>query len=241
MVKVGEVKPYIRNPRKNDAAVDAVAESIKQCGYRNLIIVDEDMVIIAGHTRLKALQKLGYSEFLVQIEDDMSEEMKRKYRLLDNKTAELSEWDFGILPDELEGLDFGDFDFGFLQDEPEEKETPYSAKVNIPQYEITGERPTLAQLVNDEKTEQLLEEIEAANVTEEEKEFLRKGAYRHLVFNYKNIAEYYANASPEMQELMEKSALVIIDIADAIRHGYCEMMEFLADLNDSEEDGDDDD
>lgn len=113
------VHPYERNPRKNDDAVDAVAESIKQCGYIAPIIVDEDGVILAGHTRYKALQKLGRTECEVVVKEGLTEEQKRKYRILDNKTSELAQWDFELLADELEELDFGDFDFGFSQGEAE--------------------------------------------------------------------------------------------------------------------------
>ena len=111
---IGKIKPYENNPRKNDQAVDAVAESIHQCGYRQLIHVDENYVIITGHTRYKALKKLGYAAIKVCVEDDMTEEQKRKYRILDNKTGELSTWDKALLPVELDGLDFDGFDFGLL-------------------------------------------------------------------------------------------------------------------------------
>lgn len=118
-IKLRDLKPYENNPRKNDQAVDAVAESIKQCGYIAPIIVDEDNVILAGHTRYKALKKLGHKEAECIVKAGLTEEQKRKYRLLDNKTNEFAEWDFDLLTDELEGLDFGDFDFGFNLDEPE--------------------------------------------------------------------------------------------------------------------------
>ena len=108
-----DIIPYERNPRKNDAAVDDLAESIRQVGYRQRIVVDENNVILAGHTRLKALQKLGWKEAEVQRELDMTEEQKRKYRLLDNKVAEKSSWDFELLDWELEDLDFEGYDFGF--------------------------------------------------------------------------------------------------------------------------------
>lgn len=113
------VHPYERNPRKNDDAVDAVAESIKQCGYIAPIIVDEDGVILAGHTRYKALQKLGRAECEVIVKEGLSEEQKRKYRILDNKTAELASWDIDLLETELEGLDFEGFDFGLSVDDSE--------------------------------------------------------------------------------------------------------------------------
>lgn len=105
-----EVIPYENNPRKNDMAVDAVAESIRQCGYIAPVIVDENNVVLAGHTRLKALQKLGYDKLSVIQAKGLTDEQKRKYRLLDNKTAELAEWDFALLEEELEGLDFGALD-----------------------------------------------------------------------------------------------------------------------------------
>lgn len=112
-LKIADIVPYDKNPRKNDGAVDAVAESIKQCGYCAPIVIDEDNVILAGHTRLKALKKLKYKECECVRKVGMTEEQKRKYRLLDNKTNELAEWDIDLLKGELDGLDFLDFDFGF--------------------------------------------------------------------------------------------------------------------------------
>lgn len=110
---LSEIKPYENNPRRNDGAVTAVEESIKQCGYIAPIIVDEDGVILAGHTRYKALKNLGRTEAEVVVKTGLTEDQKRKYRLLDNKTSELAEWDFDLLAGELEGLDFDGFDFGF--------------------------------------------------------------------------------------------------------------------------------
>lgn len=109
-VQIAEIVPYENNPRRNDDAVEAVAESIRQCGYRARIIVDENMVVLAGHTRLKAMQRLGWTECEVQVEDDLSEEQKRKYRLLDNKMSELAGWDFDRLTQELDGMDFEGMD-----------------------------------------------------------------------------------------------------------------------------------
>lgn len=109
-VQISEIVPYENNPRRNDDAVEAVAESIRQCGYRARIIVDENMVVLAGHTRLKAMQRMGWTECEVQVEDDLNEEQKRKYRLLDNKMGELAGWDFDRLTQELDGLDFEGMD-----------------------------------------------------------------------------------------------------------------------------------
>lgn len=112
-VHIDEIIPYPNNPRLNDDAVEAVAESIKQCSYIAPIIVDEDMVILAGHTRYKALKKLRRKECEILVQSGLTEEQKRKYRILDNKTAEYADWDFELLEAELDGLDFEDFDFGF--------------------------------------------------------------------------------------------------------------------------------
>ena len=96
----------------------------------------------------------------------------------------------------------------------------YSRSVSIPQYEIKGDKPFISELYLNKKVVDLLKHIESSNVTVEEKKFLTIAAYRHYVFNYDKIAEYYAHANKEMQELMEESALVIIDINDAIMNGY---------------------
>lgn len=117
IVPLDTIKLYKRNARKNDKAVDAVAESIRQCEYVAPIIVDEDNVILAGHTRLKALRTLGYAEAEVVVKPGLSEEQKRKYRLLDNKTSELAEWDYDLLAGELDGLDFGDLELDWGLDE----------------------------------------------------------------------------------------------------------------------------
>lgn len=119
-IKLSDIKPYVNNPRKNDAAVDAVMESIKQCEYVAPIILDENNVILAGHTRYKALKELGYDEAECVIKEGLTEEQKKKYRLLDNKTNELAE--------ELEGLDFGDLDldWGVGKKEPEVVEDNYT-------------------------------------------------------------------------------------------------------------------
>ena len=109
-IKLSKIKPYEKNARRNDEAVDYVAKSIEQCEYVAPIILDENNVILAGHTRWKALKKLGYKEAECVIKEGLTEEQKKKYRLLDNKTAEFAEWDFELLQDELADLDFQDLD-----------------------------------------------------------------------------------------------------------------------------------
>lgn len=110
-LKLADLVPYANNPRKNDDAVNAVAESIRQCTYITPIIVDENRVIIAGHTRYKALKALEISEVPCLICEELTEEQKKKYRYLDNKTGEKATWDLMKLEVELEGVDLEGFDF----------------------------------------------------------------------------------------------------------------------------------
>lgn len=96
----------------------------------------------------------------------------------------------------------------------------YNRKVSIPQYLPKGEKPGINELCNYTKYAHLIKAINESNVTDEEKQFLKYAASRHMVFNYAKIADYYAHSDKEMQELMEQSALVIIDMDDAIANGY---------------------
>ena len=105
----------------------------------------------------------------------------------------------------------------------ESQDNRYTKKVEIPQYAPSEEKPRLEALIDYDKYSKLLANINKSNVSEEEKKFLRYAAARHIVFRYSLIADYYAHASKEMQELMEQSALVILDIDDAIANGYVKL------------------
>jgi DNA modification methylase len=111
---IEDVQPYENNPRVNDEAVDAVAASIREFGFRQPIVVDEDGVIICGHTRFKAAQKLGLEEVPVHVARGLSPEQIRAYRLADNATRDLSSWDYEMLPIELEALSDAGYDLGLI-------------------------------------------------------------------------------------------------------------------------------
>ncbi len=106
--------PYDKNPRLNDDAVEAVARSIQEFGFRQPIVVDEECVIIIGHTRLKAARKLGLTEVPVHVARGLSPEKIKALRIADNKTAEIAEWNLELLPIELAELQGMDFDLGLL-------------------------------------------------------------------------------------------------------------------------------
>ena len=123
-MKLSEIIPYENNPRKNKKAVAAVAESIEQVGYNNPIVVDENNVILAGHTRRLALMKQKVDEVEVLQVFGLTDEQKRKYRLLDNKVGEYASWDFVALMEEVSGLDWEEveLDWGLCEKPKKESE-----------------------------------------------------------------------------------------------------------------------
>lgn len=241
--KVSELKNNPNNPRKNDTAVDTVAKSIEKYGFRNPLIIDDAGIVWCGNTRLKAAKKLKLKEVPCIIVNDLTEKQMTELALLDNKTNEIAEWDTDMLSDILKSVDLSDFselswegidipsDTDFTSGN--EEDNPYTKKIDIPQYQITGECPDIKELVNLDKQKELEKEILKSNISKEQKEFLINASKRHLVFDYGKIAEYYTHQNKEMQELMEKSALVIIDFNDAIKNGYVELrkeiMEYIED------------
>lgn len=107
-------------------------------------------------------------------------------------------------------------------------ETKYTSKINIPIYEPKNKKPHVLELFDDRKTKRIINEINNSNLTEDEKHFLIEASKRHTVFNYQKIADYYAHASVEMQKLMERQALVIIDFNKAYEYGYIKLAHDVA-------------
>ena len=229
-MSVKELKPYVKNTKKHDKTQIAnVAESIKQYGFVQPIVVDKDNNIVIGHCRYEAAKKMKLETVPCVCVDELTDEQVKALRIVDNKSNE-SPWDMDFLADELAEVDLSMFDFDFGLDENENEENPYTQKIEVPHYEITGEKPSFEEMYDREKENELISEIENSDVSEKEKEFLIEAAHRHCCFNYRNIAEYYAHASAEMQKLMEKSALVIIDYENAIANGYVELSEKIKEI-----------
>lgn len=113
-MSIDDIRPYENNPRDNDDAVDSVANSIKEFGWQQPIVVDKDMVIIVGHTRYKAAKKLGMDKVPVVVASELTPEQVKAYRLADNKVGELADWDMEKLNTELDGIEDIDMsEFGF--------------------------------------------------------------------------------------------------------------------------------
>ena len=235
---IKDLKPYKKNAKKHPKEqVKQIAESIKEFGFTQPVIIDANDCVVAGHGRILGAKKAGLKQVPTVMLEDLTEEQIKAYRLVDNKTNE-SSWDNVLLQEELKELqeslqmDLFGFDLGVSMEEEEKR---YSMKTEIPHYIPQGLNVTLENLVDKTKTNELLKKIKDSNVSDEEKAFLKLATYRHLRFDYKNIAEYYANASEEMQELMEDSALVIIDVNDAMEKGYVQLTDRLMELVGNEE------
>lgn len=241
--------PYARNPRKNDHVVDDIAAAIREFGFRVPILAKADGTIVDGHLRWKAAKKLGLSVVPVLLADDLTETQIKAFRLSVNKMADKPEWDYDLLKLELEDLQVDEFDLaltGFTEDElvelltgspdSEGLDDNYSRKIVAPIYEPKGDKPPVDSLFDDEKTRQLISAIDSAeDLPGDVAEFLRHAARRHTVFHFARIAEFYAHAPPHLQELMEDSALVIIDFQKAIENGFVHMTEQLGKIADFEE------
>lgn len=139
-LSVNDIHPYPNNPRINDEAVAYVVESMNQTGNLDPIEVDENNVILSGHTRLLALEQLGITETECVRYTGLTEEQKKKYRILANQTQSIAEWDFEKLREELDNLDFGDFDFGFDTDKNEDEQK------EIVEDEVQEDVPSICKL-----------------------------------------------------------------------------------------------
>ena len=212
------------------------------------LLVEEDGTIKCGNKRFRALVRNGVkvvpADYVRRLSDYTPEEV-REFILQDN--LQRGDWDVDKLlaqysADELKALG-GGFDelIAEFAARGAESEFEYSSKIEAPQYNITGDNPELEELYDTEKADALAKEIDEADVPKKVKVFLKVAAMRHVVFNFRNIAEYYAHADAKVQRLMEKSALVIIDFEDAIRNGFVVVSERMAALRggDESEGGDD--
>jgi len=141
-INIKDIKPYEKNPRKNDKAVDSVAASIKEFGFKVPVIIDKNHEIVAGHTRYKAAKKLKLKEIPCIIANDLTDNQIAAFRFAENKTHELSEWDFDLFPDEFKKIididmtAFG-FDFEDIFPAAEPEEDDFDVDANIPETPIS--------------------------------------------------------------------------------------------------------
>lgn len=235
-LSLDELRPYKNNAKIHTREqIEEIKNSIRKFGMKDPIgIWGKKNIIVEGHGRLIACKELGMTEVPVIRLDDLSDEDRRAYMLVHNQLNMITGFDEVKLNEGLDDITFDMSGFGFgdiklktneenyIDDEDSESEedNPYTQKIDIPQYQITGECPKINELYDTKKVEELTKIVNNSKVTEEQKEFLNAAITRFFKFDFKNIAEYYAHQNSEMQGLMEKLALVIIDFNDAIKNGY---------------------
>ena len=228
-VPLKKLKADPKNARKHsEANIAAIEGSLRAFGQQKNIVALKDGTVIAGNGTLVAATRLGWKSLAVVRFAD--EKKARAFALADNRSAELAAWDEETLNATLDELKLEKFDLGSIgfdmsalgreEFKTEEQAPEYSQKMDTPLYTPKGEKPELKDLVAERKAAELVQKIKGSKVSEAEKTFLLKAATRHVVFDYQAIAEYYCHASREMQELMESSALVIIDFKKAVEEGY---------------------
>lgn len=224
-------------------------KSFRELGAGRSILLDKHGRIIAGNKSVEQCAEIGLDDIIVvetdgtklvavkRMDIDLDTKKGRELALSDNATSKANlAWDeenlavikenWGVDTEQW-GIDLSDFGYNDESKDADEG-NPYTNKIKAPKYEIKGEKPEEKELYDIEKTKQLINEIDAAPIDREVKDFLKLAAGRHTVFNYEKIAEYYAHAPKEIQELMENSALVIIDFNKALEKGYVVLSQEIA-------------
>lgn len=233
-MKIEDVKVHPDNPRvirddKFKALVKSIKDFPEMLELRPIVLNDEGF-ILGGNMRLEACKILKYKEVPVVLAKDLTEEQQKEFMIKDN--VSFGQWDFDKLANEWEISQLDEWGMDLWQDpeasDEEEDDETYTSKIESPLY-IPKEKkqPAITELYSRDKTKELLVNIEKADIDDKIKDFLIQAAQRHTAFDYSKIAEYYAHAPKEVQELMEQSALVIIDFNKAIEYGFVKISKEL--------------
>lgn len=225
-----------------------IQKSLVDCGAGRSILIDKEDCIIAGNGVYEQAQELGLKVRIIESDgteliaikrtDLKTEDARRKaLALADNYTSDTSVFDIEAVmedftPDELDlwefSIDVSTLDIG--SESTENKTTSddvYTNKIITPEYLPKNDKPAISDLFEMEKYNELISKIEVSNISPEDKKFLICAASRHIVFNYEKIADYYSHSEKDVQELMEDSALVIIDFDSAITKGFVKLSQAI--------------
>ena len=241
---MNEIKFDKRNYRKHDKKNKSlIKKSLEKFGAGRSIVVDAEGEIIGGNGVYEQAQKLGLktkivetdgSELVVVKRTDLKtdDEKRKALAVMDNSTSDTSEFDLELLTADFTVDELEDFGIELPEDEESNESGKYSIKITPPIYSAKKKnKPKLSECVDLEKYNQLKKEIESnKNISEEERELLLLASTRHICFNYENIAEYYCHCSDDTKSLMEKNALVVVDINKAIEFGFVKLTEEIIDI-----------
>jgi hypothetical protein len=249
-VPIESVTNHPKNVRQGD--IGAICESLKDNGqYRPIVVQSSTGHVLAGNHTLKAAKALGWKTIAATYVD-CDDDRALRILLADNRTNDLATYDDNALADLLKELSQTELGFaGTSYDGDEldrlltdiandsmtnETDNSYTQKVKIPQYEIVGEKPDTKELLDTTRLEKLRAEIDEADLPDDVRDFLIAATWRHARFNYRKIAEFYPHQPKDIQRLMEKSVLVIIDADDAIANGYAKFARTIENLMEQDDD-----
>lgn len=230
---IQDANNYRKHSETNKARI---RKSIDEAGLGRSVVIDADGVLVAGNgvqqvidkdTPVRVVETDGTELVVVKRTDLHTGDPRRKtLALADNATADDVEWDFEAIAEDWTEDEIGEWGVEW----PKSAINNYSRKIEIPTYEPVEGVVELSELTDKTKYEQLCSEIDASEIDSDIADFLKIAATRHIVFDYARIGDYYANASPEVQDLMERSALVIIDFAKAVENGFVKLTQELTDM-----------
>ncbi|MCX6217644.1 hypothetical protein [Spirosoma sp.] len=255
-VKSGKIKDLRLDSRNANTGTEEggklLRKSLSELGAGRSILVDKNNNIIAGNKTAGTAEDAGITDTIIVESDgtklivvkrtdlDIDSKEGRELALADNKVSEVN-LNFDVEVIDQIAVDFGVHlnDWGFVPIEEEGEgaggagagssgENNYSRKIEPPIYNPSEKAPLLSELADQTKTVDLIDEINAEEIPDEIKAFLIAAAHRHRVFNYEKIADYYAHAPASIQHLMERSALVVIDMDQAIEYGFVKMSKSLS-------------
>lgn len=236
-----------------ERGLQMIEDSLQQDGVGRSIVADANGRVPAGNKTLEAAMNAGITE-VIEIETDgnalivhkrsdwdLSDPTgaARRYAYRDNRAAEVGlSWSADQIAADVEaGVDlsgmFADYELSAIYADAAQIAAlgnNYSRLVEVPLYEPSGEKPDVSTLYDTSKTDQLIADIYASDLPEDEKQFLIAAAQRHTVFNFATIADWYAHSEPHVQRLMEQSALVILDFNRALELGYIRLTQHISDL-----------
>lgn len=228
-IEVSKVKPNKDNPRViKDDKFKKLVESVKKFPEMlkiRPIVLNRDYVIIGGNQRFKACVEAEFKTIPFYFADELTPDQEREFMIKDN--VQSGDWDFDLL-EAFESKELSEWGLEIESDLMPEKEI-YSRKIVSPVYEPKNEKPDIGALFNDSRARELAERIKKTKLPKNVSDFLKLAAFRHVVFDFEKIADFYAASPKEIQELFEESALVIIDFNQAIERGFVEVNERIAD------------